>query len=405
MINAKDGKFKDITEEVTEEPAEEKKRVEADVAEENLNEKTGGAVKKKISTNKSDSKSEEEKTKVTQKASSTERLLMEARALKVAKSKKPKTFTPDGSEVFTQDVKTKLDAELEKLEPNLQKLIFAKQSTTYLTARVSGVRNTPEGPCAFCFFGESPNLYTILIPFEDFTEDTDEELEKARINRKIFLERRIGTEIDFVPMEMGEDNKTFYGNRRLAMMIKAYEYWFATDKGAGKDSLKFTVGSKIGARVVGVYPKAGVRVEIYGVESHIPIHEVSYTRLSNLRDAGVILGEEIEVCITDLRRDKQQRKVSFSASIKRCGADPRLEAYERLNVGDIVLGEVSNIQYKEDSFDANVFVRLDGGGEALCARLSSQELREGTHVRVEIGQKYITADGEPRLACKIRHVF
>lgn len=331
------------------------------------------------------------------------------------KKKRPRRYIDDGSKVFTQDAKTKYASEIKNVDPAMQRLVHARQTDSYLHTKVSGTRNDKEhGLCALCYYGDETKgekVYQVLIPWELFTDTTDEELDKRNITRSIFLERRIGSVIDFIPEDFRRTDDSsgfsFIGNRRKAMAIACYENWFATDRDSTNDDPKFNVGSQIEARVVGKFPNAGLRVEIFGVEATIPISELSWIRIP--RDLSTIredVGDNIVVCITKLRREKNPLKVVFEASVKKTRPDPRSAAFDRVEIGDSLHGTISNILFKEDDISkSRIFVALDGGGEALCARFGPEQVRIGDKVAVRIGNKYITEDGEPRIEVKIKHVY
>jgi len=327
------------------------------------------------------------------------------------KKTKPKQYVDGGNKVFTQDVETKFESELKNIDPAMQRLITASQNHTYLTAKVSGKRYDDQlGECALCFYGDETKgekTYQVLIPWEKFANETDEYLEQIRINKSIYIERRIGSTIDFIPDDYVKDGNEFMftGNRLEAMALSCYEHWFATNKGT--DQLAFNVGSYIEARVVGKFPKAGIRVELFGVETTIPVEELSWTRIDkDLSSLQIDVGDNIVICITKLKRDNNKKTVEFEASLKKTMPDPRIAAFDRAKVGDTMHGTISNILFREDDISkSRVFILLDGGGEAMCARFDYDKLRIGKKVSVRIGNKYISDEGEPRLEAIIKHVF
>ena len=329
------------------------------------------------------------------------------------KRTKPKKFINDGSKVFTQKASTKLANEIKKVDKTMQKLIFAYQSQTYLTAKMSGVRHSKKhGLCALCYYSADDRIdsvYQILIPFEKFAEITDEELAEKKITKDIYLERRIGSTIDFIPEEYEKDRDTylFIGNRIDAMKLSCYEHWFAIEKNGMESKQKFNIGSHIEARVVGKYPRAGIRVEIFGVEATIPIDELSYIHIpTDLSTLKFDVGDDIEVVITRLKREQNPMNVEFSASLKQIAPDPRLIAYDRIEVGDSMQGVVSGMLFKEDDLaNCRIFIVLDGGGEAMCARFDHEQVKVGDKVSVRVGNKYVTNEGEPRIEVLIKHVF
>lgn len=337
--------------------------------------------------------------------------LEEIEKRRLMRKTRAKKYVEDGNDVFYQEVESKYASEREQIDPAIERLIYAFQHTTYLTARVSGIRFDPDyGHCVLCFYGDEQageTVYQVLIPWEMFTDVTEEELERLRIAPRVYLSRRIGSMIDFVPEEYfkRDDTFIFVGNRLKAMFLTCYEHWFATNR--GDNSLRFNVGSHVEARIVGKYPRMGIRVELFGVETNIRLDELSWTRIDpDLSTFRPEVGDNIVVCITKLKRNPQTREVSFEASVKKTMPDPRLAAFERLSVGDEMHGVVTNILFREDDINkSRVFIRLDGGGEAMCARIDHYNIREGNRVALRIGNKYVSDSGEPRLEAFITHVF
>ena len=111
------------------------------------------------------------------------------------------------------------------------------------------------------------------------------------------------------------------------------------------------------------------------------------------------------VAITKLVRSEDPLFVDFSASRKACTEDPRYKAFDRVQVGDSIHGTISNVYQPEDLKKSRIFVRLDGGGEAMCNRFDHEVLNVGDKVTCYIGNKYVSEDGEPRIECLIRHVW
>lgn len=382
-----------------------------------ITESTSKAKAKKDTKKKDGSSAAKQKPRKTKKSKVTLPVKEEAAAAPqlsedeiLLRTLKPKQFTADGSSVFRQDVETKYKEELEEVSETMQKLLAVKQKGRYLTTKVIGVRRHPKlGLCALCTYGEGFEIYQILIPFEKFTSMTDEDLEKIRVDRYKYLERRLDTTIDVVLEGYEEIGNTyiFYGNRIKAMKMVRYEYWHSTERRGSQKHLAFNIGSLLEARIVGVYPKTGVAVEIYGVETLIPYKEISYLRIrQDLKSLGLRRGGVVTVRITNLYRDENDPfNVKVQASIKRAGPDPRMIAFDMVEVGDRMRGEVTLIQANKKNLEKSlIFIALENNGEAVCERFETETVKVGDKVSVTIAVKKVTQKGEPIIKVNISHV-
>lgn len=323
---------------------------------------------------------------------------------------KPRVFVADKkSEVFTQDYRTKLMQEISYISPVMQDFISAFQNSDTMTAKVIGVRTNEErGTHAIANYGSENEVYQVLIPFSKFTDLTEEDLERININEATFLERRIGTTIDFIPEEYDKVNDmlVFIGNRVSAMAKVRREMWYSREVAESDERMKFQVGSLVEARVVGVYPKLGIGIELFGVESIVPLSELSYKRIRNdLSSLSIRVGDVVRVKITDLKRSEEYPwEVRFRASIKQAMPDPRLMAFNMINIGDKYKGVVSMIQEnREDLNRSRIFIDLENNGEAIC-NFFDYRVKPGSIVTVKVKKKYMLENGEPRIKVSITHV-
>ena len=129
------------------------------------------------------------------------------------------------------------------------------------------------------------------------------------------------------------------------------------------------------ARVVSVI-RAGVFVELFGLEVYIPLRELSYQRW--LDASGHFQpGQRILVKILSVDRSDRDH-IKVTASVKQAGENPYEKALRRYSVGNRYVGTVSMV-------DTNgVFVALDGGIDCLCSYPKRGRPPRGARVTVRI---------------------
>lgn len=143
----------------------------------------------------------------------------------------------------------------------------------------------------------------------------------------------------------------------------------------------------------------GAFVDLGGYEGLIHISELSWGRVNHPADV-VKPGDEVKVYVLDV--DRAERKIQLS--LKYLQSDPWRDVFERFRIGDVVMGEVTNVV----SFGA--FVRLGEGIEGL---IHISELAEGTFLhprnvlregqRVEVKVLGVESDNR-RIGLSLRQV-
>ena len=129
------------------------------------------------------------------------------------------------------------------------------------------------------------------------------------------------------------------------------------------------------ARVVSAI-RAGIFIDLFGVESYIPLKELSYQRWMDAV-AHFQPGQRILVKVLDVDRSDRGH-VRVSASVKQAGENPYEKALRRYSVGNRYVGTVSMV-------DVNgVFVALDGGIDCLCGYPKRGRPPRGARVTVRI---------------------
>lgn len=251
-----------------------------------------------------------------------------------------------------------------------------------LTGRVMGVRpaySKADSSCPMHYFAIVPfGPYLVYISAENFTDvnmsELAEEAHKFDATRtisdaeRIFLQGRIGSEIDFVVTRMpaSEEEGPYAGGSRVDSMYRSRVYfWF------GYTSANLPLineGDRVKARIVAVF-RTGIRIEIFGVETFIPNHDLSYSYLQDARKQYAT-GQELEVIITSIDRNQgNDYEVIFEASAKLANPDPRERALQMFTDNGLYHGVINYVRipsYDTPNVRPAVFVLLAEGVQCLC---------------------------------------
>ncbi len=119
--------------------------------------------------------------------------------------------------------------------------------------------------------------------------------------------------------------------------------------------LKFPVGSRVTGKVVNVMPYgAFVKLED-GIEGLVHVSEMSWSKRINHPEEVVKIGDEVEVVVLDINREKQE----ISLGMKQADGNPWDGVEERYPPGAVVEGTVRNLT----SYGA--FIELEDGLDGL----------------------------------------
>jgi ribosomal protein S1 len=153
------------------------------------------------------------------------------------------------------------------------------------------------------------------------------------------------------------------------MAVKRRDYYSGRNGGSA-----LLEGVAAEARVVSVI-RAGIFVDIFGVETYIPLRELSHQRIS---DASLMFetGQRVIVKMMEIKRSG--RDVSVTASVKQVNENPAKKAIRRYVPGNRYVGTVSMV-------DTNgVFVSFDGGVDCLCTYSKRGRPLRGARVTVQV---------------------
>ena len=263
--------------------------------------------------------------------------------------------TPRTAErVIPIDLRRTVQTDADKARNDLLDLLESQRSKRILTGTIQGVEGGPETDSrslAVIYYGD----YKILIPAEEAV--TPPEDFRGRPPEDVLhqlLTRRLGAEVDYIVRGVDAEAHIAVASRLEAMRAKRREYYFSTDRDGN-----YTIHADLcaEARVVSVI-RAGIFVDVFGLEVYIPLSELSYQRMMDAASAFQP-GQRILVRILEVNRARGY-EVQVSASVKQAGENPFEKAIRKYSVGNRYVGTVSLVN------TTGVFVALDGGIDCLC---------------------------------------
>lgn len=265
-----------------------------------------------------------------------------------------------------------VETEAEKARGALLDLVESLKSHRVLTGVIQGIErpeNQPERSLAVLYHGD----FKVILPAEEVVE-MPEDLHGQERSEALFrmLNKRLGAEVDYIVKGMDEESGLAAASRLEAMASKRREYYFGADR-EGNNLLYDGVCAE--GRVVAVV-RAGIFVELFGVETFIPLRELSYQRMLDATSAYQP-GQRVVVKLLEIHREGRDH-VRIAASVKQASANPYEKALQRYSVGNRYVGTVSMVD------TTGVFVALDGGVDCLCSYPKRGRPPRGARVTVRI---------------------
>lgn len=286
-----------------------------------------------------------EKTASEQMMEDTQRANIEA-AQKAAKK------TPD-KKIISIDGKLKVDTEEDRRRNALLLLNESLKGGKILTGNITGVEKVGRnGPSVAVLYVED---FKIIIPAAECIDIPDPGDRDPQKYEQYLLSKRLKSEIDYVIKGLDEEKEIAVASRKEAMQRKINEFLLQAD--ADGNYIVYE-GAIVEARIV-CTTRAGIIVEIFGVESYIPARELSYQRIQDATQEFMV-GQRILTKILSIDRDVENGLVTIEASVKQANPNPYAKAMKRYNVNDKYVGEVSMVD------ENGVFVALEGGIDVLC---------------------------------------
>lgn len=252
------------------------------------------------------------------------------------------------SSVVAIGAQLQAETEAEKNQNALLDLVESMKSHRVLSGTIQGVErpeNSPSRSMAVLYHGD----FKVIIPAEEMV-DPPEDLHGLPKSEVLFsmVNRRMGAEVDYVVKGVDQESGLAAASRLEAMAIKRREYY----TGTGRDGNNLLYeGVCAEGRVVAVV-RAGAFVELFGVETFIPLRELSYQRML---DATAVYqpGQRVVVKLLEIHRSDRDH-IRVAASVKQASANPYEKALRRYSVGNRYVGTVSMVD------TTGVFVALDG---------------------------------------------
>ncbi len=262
-----------------------------------------------------------------------------------------------------------VETEADKARSDLLDLVESQKTGRILTGTIQGVeRPKPETSLAVLYHGS----FKIIIPAEQAVTLPDDRRGRSVAEMyNYMLTKRLGAEIDYIVKGVEPRTGLAAGSRLEAMAAKRREYYGADRAG----NRQIHEGVCAEARIVSVI-RAGIFVELFGLETYIPLRELSYQRWM---DAGLYFQAGQRVLVRVLGVDASDRGYPrVVASVKQAGENPYEKALWRYSVGSCYVGMVSMVDIN------GVFVALDEGVDCLCSYPKRGRPPRGARVTVRI---------------------
>ena len=274
--------------------------------------------------------------------------------------------------VLAIDDQLSVETDAEKAKNDLLDLLESQKTGRILTGTIQGVERPEDNPSrsfAVIYHGE----FKVIIPAEEAVEPPADY--RGRLPEDVLhymLTKRLGAEVDYIVRGIDPSSGIAAASRLEAMKAKRKQYYLGTDRD-GNNLLYSGVCAE--ARIVSVI-RAGIFVDIFGLEIYIPLRELSYQRWMDAA-AHFQPGQRILVKVLEVDRSDRNH-VKATASVKQSGENPYEKALRRYSVGNRYVGTVSMV-------DTNgVFVALDGGIDCLCSYPKRGRPPRGSRVTVRI---------------------
>ena len=299
---------------------------------------------------------------------------------KAPAAKKPRKSSPAIRmihEIVSIDDVRSVETDEDKAKNDLLDLTESLKAGKILTGTVHGVERTADDAVAVIYHG----AYKVIIPtYEAIVPPSNyRDIPKAEVHEYL-LTKRLGAEFDYIVKGIDTEARVAVASRIEAMKIKRKWHYYDIEKEAGRFLYEGVIAE---ARVVSAI-RTGIFVDLFGVETFIPLRELDYQRLM---DASLHFSPGQRVLVKVLTIDRKDRNnIQVTASVKQTTENPCIAAIRKYTVGDKYVGTVSMI-------DTNgVFVALDGGIDCLCSYPKRGRPPRGARVTVLIRGKDMTAN-------------
>lgn len=286
--------------------------------------------------------------------------------------KRKRSYTRPTMNVLSIDERLAVETDADKAKNDLLDLIESMKTKRILTGTIQGVERPEDNPnrsLAVIYHGD----FKIIIPAEEAVEPPEDFRGRSEPDiMHYMLTKRLGAEVDYIVKGIDPKAGIAVASRLEAMVAKRKEYYFGTDRD-GNNLIYNDVCAE--ARIVSVI-RAGIFVDLFGLEIYIPLRELSYQRLL---DASAQFQPGQRVLVKVLTVDRSDRnQVKVTASVKQAGENPYEKALKKYSVGNRYVGTVSMVD------TTGVFVALDGGIDCLCSYPKRGRPPRGARVTVRV---------------------
>jgi len=274
--------------------------------------------------------------------------------------------------VLAIDDERTVETSADKLRNDLLDLVESHKGRKILSGAIQGVERSADNPnlsFAVIYHGS----FKVIIPAEETVRPPEDFRDRSPADVMHYLvTKRLGAEVDFIVKGVDPASGIAAASRLEAMALKRRQYYFGTDRDG--NNLIYE-GLSAEARVVSVI-RAGMFVDLFGLETYIPLRELSYQRWI---DAAAHFQPGQRVLVKILKLDRSDRDdIRVSASVKQAGENPYEMALKRYKPGSRYVGTVSMVD------TTGVFVSLDGGVDCLCSYPKRGRPPRGARVTVRV---------------------
>lgn len=286
--------------------------------------------------------------------------------------KRKRSYTRPTMNVLSIDERLAVETDADKAKNDLLDLIESMKTKRILTGTIQGVERPEDNSnrsLAVIYHGD----FKVIIPAEEAVEPPEDFRGRSESDiMHYMLTKRLGAEVDYIVKGIDPKAGIAVASRLEAMAAKRKEYYFGTDRD-GNNLIYNDVCAE--ARIVSVI-RAGIFVDLFGLEIYIPLRELSYQRLL---DASAQFQPGQRVLVKVLTVDRSDRnQVKVTTSVKQAGENPYEKALKKYSVGNRYVGTVSMVD------TTGVFVALDGGIDCLCSYPKRGRPPRGARVTVRV---------------------
>lgn len=287
-------------------------------------------------------------------------------------TKRKRSYTRPDLKIISIDDRPTIETEADKAKNDLLDLIESQRTGRILSGILQGVERPSDRPgntVAVLYHG----AFKVILPATE-TVDPPEDYRGRNPDdvHHYMLTKRLGAEIDYIVKGIDPDAGVAVASRLEAMKAKRKNYYFGTDRD-GNHLLYPGVCAE--ARVVSVI-RAGIFIDLFGVETYIPLKELSYQRWLDA-SAHYQPGQRVLVKVLTLDRGDRNH-IRVTTSVKQAAENPYDKALRKYSVGNRYVGTVSMVDIN------GVFVALDGGVDCLCSYPKRGRPPRGARVTVRI---------------------